>query len=870
MFNITRIDTDETGTTMFVDIYLENQYIEEFYLPRDYATFSIYSEYQSTPPQATTWTNIVAFVPGSISSNVLSFAGSSPQVAAFCSNDVSSEVLFSSTLGFQAGYTGLNLKLNSYNSSGGFLSSFSNTINVLPGRFVFPGGTSNFNFYKNETITPVTIQSGLFLTSVPTTFPALPSGLYFDGSGNSFTIRGTPIVQTPNQTYQFIGNNSNTGQSISVPNVTIKVNGERSYVTPATAFLDLTTGITVQPISFTATVPNGSYGLQFGWASLPDGLYFQDSDSEQIYGNTTSSNPIFLTGSPTIDAARQGQNGSFTLLERAYGRTGNSLSSSSLISYSFSETILISNVTALNLFKDVSMSFQMSAATYYPSGSPIVVFQATSGLPTGLTFSYTDYSGIGTLSGTPTTYDVSDSYTFTAINSNGLYQSISFPIYVAPNNIIFSQPAFDASYVLVIGRPLDRPITGYFSYPIQFAATASSGCNVVYESRFDLSPYGISLSSNGLLSGTPTTALSTTNVGITGIDSVFQSLGSTEIILQVIPDIFTFNTRTFTFNQNTAIPPFTVFASTFGEQQIQSYGYTSLPAGLTLNAAGFLTGTPTTPGSGNIIATATTAFSTGSGTYPYTILADQLLLTTPSNSYSLKTGIPSIQVTGTAYSGSAITNYRLTGTTYGFTITSNGLIGGTLSGTTFTHTPLTITAAAGGVDITSQLLLEGTSPNVSLYVIGGYGAPVFSAPTKLQYQWYLYVPIVPITVVASGSPYYFALSDNLPLGITFNASTGVLSGTPARLSSGQSIQIYAKNATAVSVLVVTVSVFQPFVARHQFSAGSYTAVVRETTLINAAQNAINNEVVPSTETTLGGLMAPRPPDVKTAKDPCCN
>jgi hypothetical protein len=516
------------------------------------------------------------------------------------------------------------------------------------------------------------------------------------------------------------------------------------------------------------------------------------------------------------------------------------------------------------------MSFQLSAATYYPSGSSIVVFQATSGLPVGLSFSYTDYSGIGTLSGTPTTYDVSDSYTFTAINSDGMYQSISFPIYVAPNNIVFSQPAFDASYVLVIGRPLDRAITGYFTSPIQFTATASSGCNVVYESQFNLSPYGISLSSNGLLSGTPTTALAETKVGITGIDSVFQSLGSSEIILRVIPDIFTFNTTTFTFNQNTAIPPFTVFASTFGEQQIQSYGYTSLPAGLTLTASGFLSGTPTSTGSGNIIATATTAFSTGTGTYPYTILPDQLLLITPSNSYSLKTGIPAIQVTGTAYSGSAVSNYRLTGTTYGFTITSNGLIGGTLSGPSFSHIPLTITAAVGGVDINSQFLLEGISPNVTLYVIGGYGAPVFSSPIKTDYHWYLYVPIVPITFVASGSPYYFAISSNLPLGITFNASTGVLSGTPARLSSGQSLKIYAKNASAVSVFTVTVSVFQPFVARHQFSAGSYTAVVRETTLINAAQNAVNNEVIPSTETTLGGLMAPRGPDVKTAKEPCCN
>jgi hypothetical protein len=177
-----------------------------------------------------------------------------------------------------------------------------------------------------------------------------------------------------------------------------------------------------------------------------------------------------------------------------------------------------------------------------------------------------------------------------------------------------------------------------------------------------------------------------------------------------------------------------------------------------------------------------------------------------------------------------------------------------------------VSVTAGGVDVSAQLMLEGTYPNVRLYTIGGYGAPTFTSPTKTDYHWYLYVPIVPIKFTASG--YYFVRS--LPLGLSFNAVTGILSGTPTRLAASQSITIYAKNDSAVDVFVITYSVFQPFVARNQFSAGAYTAVVRETTLINAAKNAIDNEVIPSTETTLGGLMAPRGPDSRTAREPCCN
>jgi hypothetical protein len=856
LFDIIRIDTDGSNNLMYVDIYLSNTYIEEFTLTDASAIFTIRNNVQSPIAQTTTWTNIVAFISGTNSGNTLSFAGSSPSVTQFCSNDTSSSVLFSSTAGFQIGTTiPFSLVLNSYTEGGSYLSSFSNYVNVLPGRFVFPGGSSTFVFYKNEQITPIALTTGLSLTGVPYSLPTLPAGLYFDGSGTSFSIKGVPLVSTQIRTYQFIGNNTTTGQSISTSGVSIKVLSERTFLTPASAFLSLSTSAFIDPVTFTASAPIGSYGLQFGWPVLPDGLRFYDLSGNKLSGYLTYSNPIILRGVPTAAAASLGQYGSFTLLERAFGPAGNALSTSAVISYAFGETVLFSNVTSLNLFKDVSMSFKISAASYYPSGSPIEVIQAAS-LPPGLSLSYDGYSGTAILSGKPTTYSIVDSYTFTAINANGVYQSLTFPIYVAPNDVVFSQP-IDASYTFVIGRPLSNAITGYFPYPIQFVASAKSGCNVFYESYFDFSPYGLTFSSNGLLSGIPRTSLAQSYAKIVGVDSVFESLGSNVVKVSIIPDTFTFNTTSFTFNQNTAIPNFFIKATTFGEQQIQSYGYSSIPAGLTIDSTGKLSGTPTTTGSGTIVATATTAFSSGTGSYSYTISPDQLLLTSPCNSYS---GTISVQLTGKAYSGLPVTGYRITGSSYGLSITSNGLLTGTVSGST--HTPLVIDVSAGSVDISAQLLLEGSK----LYVVGGYGAPVFTAPTQIDYHWYLYVPIVPITFVASG--YYFV--SDLPLGITFNSTTGVLSGTPVRLTVGQTIKIYAKNNSAVSAFEIKFAVFQPFVARQQFSAGSYTAVVRESTLINAAQNAINNEVIPSTETTLGGLMAPRGPDVKTGKEPCCN
>jgi len=870
-FNITRVDTSSSlgdlsgNSLMYIDIYVNSETIEAatIYAYDASATFLI--EGSSYSSKSITWANISCYPDGITAGNTLSASSSSSEVLAFCSNVSSNAITFSSTVGFQSEYPiPLNLTMTGYDVNNNVLTRFSNPVTVLPGRLTFPGGSSNLTFYKNEYSTGIAVHSGLVLTGVPVSVPSLPVGLYFDGSGNDFTISGLPVLQTPNRTYQFIGSNSLTGQVVTKTGITIKVAPERITMTPSNAFVSLSTGYNITPVTITAGTPVGSHFFKFGLPTLPDGLVFQDLCGNTLTG-TTSSNPITLAGVPTVTAARAGQAGSLSVISQTYGAGNNVISGSMQITYSFGETILFSNISYLSLFKDVAVSIPISAASYYPSGSPITVMQ-TNSLPAGLSLTYTDYSGVATLTGTPTSYDVSASYTISAFNQNGIFQSMSFPIYVAENTVLFSQPAYDTSYVFVVGRPLTKAITGYFPSNIQFLATAKSGCNVMYQTEFPLSTYGITLSSDGLLGGTPTNPLSTSAVSVMGTDSSFFSIGSTEILAEVIPDIFTFNTKTFAFNQNTTIDPFTVFAYTFSEQQIQSYSYDALPTGLIMDGAGHLTGRPSGKGSGTITMYATTAYSTGSAVYSYTISSDQLLLTTPSNSYSLSSGIPAIQLTGSTYSGLAVSSYQIVGITYGFTVTSNGLLGGTLSNRTYTHIPLVVSVTAGGVDVSAQLMLEGTYPNVRLYTIGGYGAPTFTSPTKTDYHWYLYVPIVPIKFTASG--YYFVRS--LPLGLSFNAVTGILSGTPTRLAASQSITIYAKNDSAVDVFVITYSVFQPFVARNQFSAGAYTAVVRETTLINAAKNAIDNEVIPSTETTLGGLMAPRGPDSRTAREPCCN
>jgi hypothetical protein len=65
-------------------------------------------------------------------------------------------------------------------------------------------------------------------------------------------------------------------------------------------------------------------------------------------------------------------------------------------------------------------------------------------------------------------------------------------------------------------------------------------------------------------------------------------------------------------------------------------------------------------------------------------------------------------------------------------------------------------------------------------------------------------------------------------------------------------------------------VIVPSIERQQTSAGSWTSLVRQYTVVNAAQNSVNGKVRPATESLLGEFIRPEPPDVVSATgDPNC-
>jgi hypothetical protein len=151
------------------------------------------------------------------------------------------------------------------------------------------------------------------------------------------------------------------------------------------------------------------------------------------------------------------------------------------------------------------------------------------------------------------------------------------------------------------------------------------------------------------------------------------------------------------------------------------------------------------------------------------------------------------------------------------------------------------------------------------------GGPVVVSPTQRDFTAYQYVPITPIVFSATGvgQIYFFAVSSELPTGLTFDPITATLSGTSVVLGS-KSFSIYVKDSVGITQVIISINTILPRVIRQQTSAGSWTSLVRQYTVVNAAQNSVNGRTLPSTEPPLGEFTRPEPPDSVSAEgNPNC-
>ncbi|MBF9221174.1 putative Ig domain-containing protein [Hymenobacter ruricola] len=528
--------------------------------------------------------------------------------------------------------------------------------------------------------------------------------------------------------------------------------------------------------TLTATVSTTS-ASPTSTAPIPFAVSFTAGGNPQSVGTTFTAADVTVSGG-TLNAASFSGSGAgpytFTVTPSGFGlvsvslaanvaqdanNTGNSLSN--IVSVQFqAATITVSPATLTNGTRGTAYNQAITAL----GGTAPYTYAITGGaLPAGLILTN------GTIAGTPA---ASGSFTFTVTATDnsaapGPYSgSRTYTLSIAAPAITLTPATLPAGTVAATYNQTITASGG--TAPYTYAITAGA------------LPAGLTLTSAGVLSGTPTAGGSFTftltatdaSPGFSGgpySGSQTYTLTIVAPTIAVSPATLPSGTRGATYNQTiTALggtAPYT-YAITGG----------ALPAGLTLSAAGVLSGTPAASGSFTFMVTATDA-STGAGPY------------TGSRSYTLTIAAPAIALSPTtlpagtvavvynqaltASGGTAPYTYAVTAGALpaGLTLSSAGVLSGTpTAGGSFvftvTATDASTSASGGPYNGSLSYTLTIAAPTIAV------SPPTL--PNGTQGTVYNQV----LTASGGTAPYTFAIMGGaLPAGLTLSAA-GVLSGTP--------------------------------------------------------------------------------------------
>jgi hypothetical protein len=405
-------------------------------------------------------------------------------------------------------------------------------------------------------------------------------------------------------------------------------------------------------------------------------------------------------------------------------------------------------------------------------GVPSYTWAVTTGsLPSGLNLN----SATGVISGTPSgTFTGTTSFTVTATDS----QTPTHATTTANLGITVSAPPLSVTTTSLVGGTIGNAYAGQTLQatggisPYRWAVTAGS------------LPAGLSLNAaTGVISGTPTgTFVGTVNFTVTATDSETPTAKTANANLSIAISVAPLSVTT---SGSLAVG---VVSSQYSGATLQATGgitpYSwavttgSLPAGLTLNAAtGAISGTPTASGTANFTVTVTDSETptAKTATANLSIVVDPALSVTTN---SLPAGVIGTSYSQTLAAAGGITPYTWSITTgslpTGLSLNaSTGAISGTPSGTFTGTVSFTVT-----VTDNESPTKKSASANLGIVI----SAPPLSVTTQSLAGGTIGNVYTNQTLQATGgiAPYTWAVTTgSLPSGLSLNAATGVISGTPA-------------------------------------------------------------------------------------------
>jgi Putative Ig domain len=416
---------------------------------------------------------------------------------------------------------------------------------------------------------------------------------------------------------------------------------------------------------------------------------------------------------------------------------------------------------------------------------PIVTSEATASVVAGTAFSYSI-----TADNSPASFSASGLPAGLAINSaTGLISGS--PTTAGTDNVILgaTNTAGVGNITLVLTVNLAAPVINgpntvdtYKNVPFTFVISAKNS-----PTSFTATGYPSTLtfdSNTGTFSGTPnvtgnySVALTATNG--TGTGSATLTLNVT---VQPVPVISSPTTSSVTAGDAFS---YAIIAS----HSPASFTATGLPAGLTINtSSGVISGTPTAPGTFTVHLGALNGGGTGTAIMTLTVALEVAPVIDSSTS---AVGAPNSPFSYAIAATNSPTSFGAVGLPAGLTVnTSTGLISGTPSAASSSSVTISATnsAGTGSALLNLAITLPVTAPTItsSLAASSSLGHP------------FTY------SIVATSSPTAYSAS-GLPVGLTVNSNTGIISGTPTTLGTFDAT-IGASNSmgTTSAALVVKVS-----------------------------------------------------------------
>jgi hypothetical protein len=587
----------------------------------------------------------------------------------------------------------------------------------------------------------------------------LPTGLDIDAGTGSIT--GTP---TSAGTYAVTVTVTDNAAFAGSASFSWTVTGAVAVTNPG-AQSDAA-GAAITALASTATDTSASTSLTWSATGLPTGL-------------SISSATGAITGTPAVA-------GTYAVSLSATDNLGYAGSAS--FTWAITGSLSVANLANKSSISGNAISALTPSATD-TSAATSIAWSAT-GLPTGLSLN----TATGTITGTPTTagaYPVS----ITATDNLGFAGSASFT-WTITGAVAVTNPGAQSS------------VSGSAITTLDLVATDTSAGASFTWAETGL-PTGLSLSTTGAITGTPTTA-GAYAVTVTATDNgAFSGSASFTWTVSTTPGAHTVsvtNPGAKTSAAGSAITALGIVATDSSPTATLSYAATNLPAGLAIDAGtGSITGTPTSAGTYAVTVTVTdNAAFAGSASFTWTVTGAVAVTNPGSQSSPSGSAITALANSATDTSASTTLTWSATGLPTGLSISSaTGLITGTPTSAGTYNVTLTAVdnfGAMGAADFTWTV-----SGAVSVANPGNKSSVAGTAISALSDR---------ATDTQPGATFIWSAT-GLPTGLSLNTGTGSITGTPT-VAGTFSVSViatdnlgYSGSASFTWTIVGAVSVTSP-------------------------------------------------------------